>query len=665
MSIVKMKHLRAVGMGGERELLLEALQRLGCVELDEPTDTSADPAWEGLTHVDNSGLGELKAQISALNGALVTLNRYAKGKGGFLSPRPVVTRAELFDDTVRESALAAAAAVGAQETRMSAIYSEESKIKGQKLALAPWLPLAVALDTPSTRDVSVTFGALSARSEYETVERELGAATALCQMFPGEKDREFQYLLVICHRSAEEAVFERLKGHGFTRSTLRGWTGTAQENVNHLDQRLGELKDALAEAKSVIAAQACHRDAIKQTIDRLTQDAGREEVKGRLMESRSAVFFEGWIPAPEEKKVAAALEHFTCAWETQAPAKDAYPKVPIQLKSNALTRPLNMVTEMYSLPAYDGIDPNPLIMPFFVFFFGFMFADLGYGLLLAATAIFVLLRVKPKGTMGYMMGLMLECGIASALIGFFTGGFFSDAIKTVCDLLQVSPPQIPFLTVGPALDVVNDPMTVLIFCLAVGMVQIIVGMGVNAFLLLREGNWKDAVFDVFTWWVVFAGLAVFALTQQWYVLGVGGGLVLLGALLRSEFPFRPGVGGFLSGLVVGLGHTVIAIFATLYSKVTGYFGDVLSYSRLMVMMLAGTVIGSIFNLLGSMPGNLIVFSFIFVIGHLFNIGLNVIGTYVHASRLQYLEYFSKFYREGGRPFRPLRFSTKYVDIKEE
>ncbi|MEG0765599.1 MAG: V-type ATP synthase subunit I, partial [Pseudoflavonifractor sp.] len=297
----------------------------------------------------------------------------------------------------------------------------------------------------------------------------------------------------------------------------------------------------------------------------------------------------------------------------------------------------------------DGVDPNPLIMPFFVFFFGFMFADLGYGIILMLASLFIQKKMKPKGTMGYMMGLMFECGAASAVIGFFTGGFFSDSIKTVCTMMDWAVPNIPFLTSGPLLDVTNDPLTVLIFCMAVGVVQLITGMAVNAYMLIRDGHWFDALCDVGTWWLVFAGIAVFAITGNWYVIAAGGVAIVL-----TQGRNGKGIFGKFSG-----------ILGSLYNNITGYFGDVLSYSRLMVMMLAGSVIGSIFNLLGSMPGNIFVFAVVFVVGHIFNMGLNVIGTYVHASRLQYLEFFGKFYKEGGKPFQPLNLNTKYVDIIKE
>lgn len=660
MSIVKMKRLRAVAMGSEQDALLAALQRLGCVQIDAPDRD--DPRWAALTIADSALLEACKDQISSLESALDTLNKYAKSKGGFLSPRPELTEQALFDDAVKTAALEAARAIREEEGRMSALRRESVKLQSQRRTLAPWLDLNVSLDVSDTKAVTFTFAALPAQADYAAARAALEEASPLCQLFPGGRDREFQYLLLVCHRSGEDLAREALRPFGFSRVPLKGWTGSARENDSAIARRLEAIETERTQATAAIAAQSGQRESIRRTIDRLRQDAAREEAKGRLLQSENALFLEGWVPADQSGRLGEVLRAFTCAWETEDPVKDDYPQVPVKLKNNVVTRPLTMVTEMYSLPAYNGVDPNPLMMPFFVFFFGFMFADLGYGLILAGISFLVLKKARPKGTMSYLMGLMLECGISAAIIGFFTGGFFSDAIATICQLLGVTKPDIPFLTVHPLLDVTNDPMKVLIFTMGVGLVQIVTGMAVNAYLLLREGNWKDALFDVAAWWVIFVGIAVFAIAGSPAVLAAGGVLLVLGALIRTSYPFDKGI---VVGLLVGISSAAVGLLSTLYSNVTGYFGDILSYSRLMVMMLAGSVIGSIFNLLGSMPGNIFIFAVIFVVGHVFNMGLNIIGTYVHTSRLQYLEYFGKFYREGGRPFRPLNFTTNYVDIKEE
>ena len=424
--------------------------------------------------------------------------------------------------------------------------------------------------------------------------------------------------MFLCHRSAEEACQEVLKEYGFSRAALRGWTGTAAENDKRLEAGQAEAARTLEEAIAAAAGFAPRRAALELCLDRAVQEIAREEAKSRLLDSGTAFYLDGWVPVPEEEKLLRKLGEFTCCWETSDPAPEDYPVVPVKLKSNAITEPLTTITEMYSLPAYDGVDPNGLMAPFYIFFFGFMFADLGYGLLLA-----------PQ-------------------------------------------PAVPFLSVpegsglpAPLLNVMEDPMTVLVFALAVGFVQIVVGMAVKFWMLCRDGQVWDAVWDVGTWWVIFAGIGLFALnltgvSSVGSVAGIPVVLVLGCLMLLAQGRSAKGFG------------KVTAVIGAVYNGVTGYFGDILSYSRLMVMMLAGSVIGQVFNILGAMPGGglppavgIPIFFVIFIVGHAFNIGLNVIGTYVHTSRLQYLEFFKQFYKEGGRPWRPLNIATKFVDIKEE
>ena len=668
MSIVKMKRLRLIGMQSERESMLRQLQHLGCVEIDEPGDRKDDPDWASLTRPDTGALNEARDARSSVENALKALKKYGpKQKGGLLTPRPVITEGELFDDGAYRTGLADAGQLVALERKISALYAEQNKLRTQKLALAPWLALDIPLETASTAEVAVSFGTVAASTDLDAMDRALGAVTDLYELMRAGADNELKYLVFLCHRSAEEDCQAVLKEYGFSRAALRGWTGTAAENDKRLDEQMADAARELESTIAQVGEYASRKGALEQCLDRADQEIAREEARCRLLDSSSAFFLEGWVPVPDEKKLLEQLGQYTCCWETQDPAPEDYPVVPVKLKNNRFTEPLTTITEMYSLPAYDGVDPNGLMMPFYVFFFGFMFADLGYGLILAGACAFINHKVHPKGGFGQLIRLLIMCGISSAVIGFFTGGFFSDFLAQFTSMLGLSQPVIPFLSVpdgvtgvpGPLLNVMGDPMTVLVFALAVGFVQIVVGMAVKFWMLCRRGQVVDAILDIGTWWVIFVGIGLFAAgignVAGYPVVLIIGCLMLLGQGRTAK----------------GFGK-VTAIIGAVYNGVTGYFGDILSYSRLMVMMLAGSVIGQVFNILGAMPGGgmppaigIPIFFIIFIIGHAFNIGLNVIGTYVHTSRLQYLEFFKQFYEEGGRPWRPLNIATKYVDIKEE
>ncbi len=312
------------------------------------------------------------------------------------------------------------------------------------------------------------------------------------------------------------------------------------------------------------------------------------------------------------------------------------------------------------MPAYRGIDPNPLIFFWFVFFFGFMFADVAYGLIILAISLAVTKIYHPKKTMGKMFHLGVWLGISTAFCGFFVGGFFGNALEVIFENFvsggtAAMPGWLTAFCNGIVVNPIGDPMTVLIIAIAIGCVHLIMGQCIHIYMGFRDGHGVDALLDVVPWWVLFAGIAVLALGGGWILLVVGI-LALVCTQGRHAKSFFGKVGGGLKSLY----------------DITSWLSDVLSYARLMALMLATSVIAMVFNTLGTLPSNMIaktiLFVVVFLIGHVFNIAVNLIGTYVHAARLQYLEYFNKFYEGDGIPFTPLEYDTKYVDVidnKEE
>lgn len=434
---------------------------------------------------------------------------------------------------------------------------------------------------------------------------------------------------------------ECLRPFSFSAVSFQGLTGTADANLTSVSQALAENRKGQEDAAATIAANGEARDALRVYADRLAAEAAEETSAQRLLTDGTITFFEGWAPAASMPKVQALLEKEGCAWEAADPTPEEYPEVPVQLKNNWLTRPLNMVTEMYSLPAYDNVDPNPLMAPFFILFYGVMMADMGYGILMILAGILITRAYRPKGTAGNLFNLMTLCGITTFAMGAVTGGFFGDFLTQLVKLATGRDFALPALFTP-----LDDTLMILVGAMCLGFVQIVVGMAISFVQKLKKGQVLDAILEEVTWWVVFAGIALMVLKVTNLVLYAGLVLVVAGPLITGK--------GF--GKITG-------IFASLYNHVTGYFGDILSYSRLMALMLAGSVIAQVFNTLGAIPGNIVVFFIISMAGNALNFALNLLGCYVHDLRLQCLEYFGKFYEDGGKPFRPLAINTKYVDIE--
>lgn len=655
MAIVKMKRLRLMGMRSDRESLLHLLQKLGCVEVDEPAIDLSDPNWSALAKPDGRDLSNAKERSSQLNHALNILKKYAPAKEGLFRIRPQLTEKELFDPDFYRQGLKTAHALIEGERNLASLTAEQGKLQTQKATLAPWLPLDVPLELSGDENVSVIFGTIPAKADYAAMEAAVAQTSELTSLTYASADRDLQYFLLICHKDVEEACCEAMREFGFSRANVRGWTGTAADNDRMLDNQLAVVAQKMDEAKEYIASFAPRREALRRCVDRAVQDIAREEVKGHLVDTADTFFLEGWMPAKKEEELGAVLSSYTAAYELTDPEKgDA---VPTLLDNPKWMRCINMVTEMYSLPAYNGIDPNPLIFFTYIFFFGFMFADVAYGLIIFAISLLVTKKFHPKGTMGYMFQLGQYLGLSTAFIGIFVGGFFGNALDVIYSVFLpdvAMPGWMSAFSKGIIVNPVNDPMLVMVIAIVIGCFQLLFGQLVHIYMGFRDGEGVDALLDVVPWWVVFGGIGLVAVTGNVWLLVAGAVCLLL-----TQGRHNKGIlGKFFGGI------------ASWYD-ITSWLSDVLSYARLMALMLATSVIAQVFNTLGSLGGRtvagVILFVVVFVIGHGFNIGVNLIGTYVHAARLHYLEFFGKFYKEGGIPFRPLAYNTKYVDIinKEE
>ena len=641
MAIVKMKRLRMVGMAGDREELLRKLQHMGCVEVVQPEADQEDPVWSALTRPDTGGLAAAHEEKAQAERALEVLKRYAPAKGGLLDPKPDVPEGDFLNEERAERARQAAKAVNDLDRRLAAIHAEENKLDAQKDVLRPWMDLDLPLETGSTPQVAIQLGTLPANVPMNQAEGEVQAAGGLAQLTEVyTAERDFHYCMLVCHASQAEGVLEKLKALGWSRANLRDWTGTAAENLGRLYQETKALRAEAASIEEELAGMGELNAPLRQLSDLAGANAQREESRGRLLDTAQTFLLEGWVPAESWPQLEKALAAYPCACEVSDPAPEDYPQVPVKLKNNILTKPLNMVTEMYSLPAYGTLDPNPLMAPFFILFYGIMMADMGYGLLMMLAGAIILKKKKPGGTFGHLCGLLVLCGVTTFIMGALTGGFFGDFLTQVVKLTTGGDFALPALFTP-----LEDTMMILVGAMCLGFVQIITGMAVSFVSKLKNGQVMDAVFEEVTWWIVFAGLGLMIAGITPIVLALGGVLVVAGPVVQNQ--------GF--GKVTG-------IFGSLYNHVTGYFGDILSYSRLMALMLAGSVIAQVFNTLGAIPGNIVIFLIISFAGNTLNFALNLLGCYVHDLRLQCLEYFGKFYQDGGRPFRPLDLNTKYYDV---
>ena len=653
MAIVKMKKLRLIAPRDKKDELLRSLARLGCVEISEPGGELQGEALAPLLRRESSALGEHKARQAALLGALAVLDRHAPEKKPLLSAKPLAEADALLDAPGAEPMQAAEAllALGEKLKRLSA---EESRQRSAVEALKPWAELDLPLETNATERCVWVLGSTPARMDFAEMESRLAEVSDEAELFAVSEDKSTRYLLLLSCKEDLAKAQECLRPYGFTPANVAGLKGTAAENIAAAEKRLEELADEKDGLVDEIVAMADARPSLQLAADAEGTEIARAEAEEKLCGTGSAVALQGWMPAEREEELGLLFDALGCAWESEDPVPEEYPDVPVKLKNNKLTNGLNMVTEMYSLPAYDGVDPNPLMAPFFILFYGLMMADMGYGILMILAAVIAMAKIKPReGSLSFCQ-LLLWGGISTFVMGALTGGFFGNALEQIGKLL--GKPE--GWGVLPSLfNPMTDSMVVLIGAMALGVIHLNTGMVISAVEKIKAGDRAGALWEEGSLWVTLVGIVLFALNKTVApgipavlgkaVLIVGGLMVLYGGTRGAK-----GFGKFTS------------LFGTLYNTLTGWFGDILSYSRIMALMLAGSVIATVFNTIGSIANSFALFIPIFIIGHGLNFALNLLGCYVHDLRLQCLEYFGKFYKDGGRAFAPLRIKTKYYDVIE-
>lgn len=666
MAIVKMKRLTLAVMRQQKEALLKDLIRCGCVEVSEIGEQVRASSVENLLKSENSELMKYRDAHNTLLRAVDLLSRYVPQKTSLLAAKPEIARSEFLNETGMWGCVRFAEKITEEDSRIRQIMAEESRQRSIVESLKPWSSLTIALNTEGTEYAAVSLGTFSVRVGLDEVATAVEAVTEEAQLYSVSDDKAFHYVMLICLREKLSEVQEVLRTFGFVPAAVSGMSGSARECIGKAEVELQKLASEREQLKNDIIAEAVRRDEIKLAADKMSAKIAMAEAEERLYGTETTVLMEGWFPAERENELEDVFARYDCAYETREPSPEEYPAVPVQLKNNRVTDGLNMVTNMYSLPAYGTVDPNPLMAPFFILFFGLMMADIGYGVLMVLAALIALRKMKPEeGTLSFCR-LLLWGGISTTLMGFLTGGLFSDAPKQIYDLVCMSKGIEPVWQGLPKLfSPTEDSIVVLVGSMILGWLHLNTGMVISFVQKWKAGDKAGAFWYEGSLWILMVCIGVFALKKVNILPGipdaVATGVLAFGVVM----------------LLIGAGHgqkgfgKVTAAFGAIYNEATGWFGDVLSYSRIMALMLAGGVIGQVFNTVAVMPAQnagvnaftILAFILIFLLGHAMNFGLNLLGCYVHDLRLQCLEFFKKFYQDGGKPFRPLRLKGKFVRAK--
>ena len=670
MAVLQMQRVSICALKKDRKSILEKLQSMGILEISQVADE--DDAYSRMDTMNARVSFEKKANIA--DQALDVLDGYApESKSMFAS----LEGKKLIGSSRFQSAVADKEKImdtAADLIQASKIIAEKKaailKLENQIESLTPYLSLEVPMNYSGTKKVAMFIGTMAAETQlqdvYSTLAEQLPEVEAVdIQIISSDQDAV--YLAVLCMREDASKVEEVLRSAGFARPAQLS-EEVPSVKTQELKESIQQLNNEIKEQEDKIKSCAEERERLRYISDYFRMRAEKYEVLGTLPQSQRTFVISGYTA----KKFVPALEkaigaNYDCVMDVEEVGEEE--EVPTILQNNSFSRSWEGIVESYGLPKRGEFDPTTIMSFFYVFFFGMMLSDAAYGAILAI-ACFVLLKKFPRMSPGMYQSikLFMFCGISTVIWGILFGGYFGNIVDVVSAKFfgtTITPAALWFIPL-------NDPMKLLVYSMLFGVIHLFVGLGIKGYMCIKNRQFMDFFCDVVLWFCLVVGLILMLLPSS-----------LFASIAQTEIVF-PDVVNLMAKVLAIFGAVGIVLMSGRGTKnpgirlalgaydlynITGWLSDVLSYSRLLALGLATGVIASVINQMGSMvPNNIfgiIAFIVIFIVGHALNLAINLLGAYVHTNRLQFVEFFGKFYEGGGKPFEPFCADTKYVDIKEE
>ena len=656
MAIVKMNRFSLLVFQSEKKQLLERLQNFSKVQfIDLKEKIYEDEEDELLDYFDmdlsSEEINELENKRYKIKFVLDVLKRYHEENGGIketFKEKKTLSYEDLKKlekklkwENIYEN-------IKDKEDKLNILNNEISKLNSDVETLIPWKKLDVSFNELQSLKNCVAFvGAIPKRIK-EDFKVEIESSFEQIYREEISEDKEDFNLLLIVHKDFKDKAEEILRKYAFSKTYLN-YEDSPAEFINSAKRKIEEIKKEEKGIVLEIKEYLNYWEDLKIIYEYFENELNKVSVSENFLKTNRMVAINGWLPEENKEELEEEIKKVTKDYYIEFMEPNDEEDVPIELKNNSLVGPFESITSMYSLPKYNEIDPTPLLVPFYLIFFGMMLSDAGYGLVIFIGTLLALKFLPLEEGQRSFVKLFFYLSIPTMFWGIMFGSFFTGAI------------DIPAVWMKPE----NNATLLLFASIAFGIVQIFIGLGVKGYLYIREGKYLDAFYDVGLWY----------LTLVTVILFLAGNFAEINALKGSMTIIKYIMFASMIGIVLTQGRENKNIGARLGAGlyglygITGYIGDFVSYSRLMALGLATGFIGGALNLIISYLGTGVkawIFGpLIFIIGHMFNLLINALGAYVHTSRLQYVEYFGKFYEGGGKPFTPFKYTNKFIKIKTE
>ena len=692
MAVARMKKVTVIGWQDKADAVLAFLQTKGLLEIEKiPLSLTSELALSSLKNEEKvKELEFLKAKVQYCLSFLAPFAPPEKGLiANFMKTRVKTTYSEYRQAFNPERLDFLYRECEALEDNLADLESSLKEVQEKQKFLASWQALDVeGSRLKETEAFSLAAGLLE-KKQLAQLESGLTAKKVIYDLTVVNQDEKRVNLVLIYPKTKTKQVQTVLVNLNFAAVDLSSYTQTPAAALAFLNKEEQRLKKLILEYNHKAQELAKAKPALTITLDYLNNQLAKGKALSFLAATSDTYVFIGWLEADKQAELESELKQAEGVADYFFSEPEPNEKPPVVLKNHWLIKPFEAITRMYGLPDYYEQDPTPFMAPFFFLFFGLALGDAGYGLVLLITMQLLKRRLVVTENGRDWLNLFSLGGLAAIIVGIFTGGYFGFEAAKLPAILR------KFIIVDP----LNQAVILLLFSWGIGVLQVASGLAIELMDSIKAKQWEEAVYDHLTQLLLLLAAAVVAgvwLGQQIFktssplLLTVGqlGSKLTLAALIF----FLIGKGRLLPlflaspkkvrelGLVVAFSRLargfLLQLLQALYELygMSSYLGDILSYSRLMALGLVSVLIGFVINVMvglivgvkvGPLPLGFLLGIIVAVPLHILNLLISLLGAFVHSLRLQYVEFFSKFYSNGGQAFKPLKIETEHISFASE
>ena len=658
MALAKIKKYQIIAVKQHKDKILEILQNTESLDVREINEEA------GLEMNTNARLKDLQKtdlDYASLDFAIKLLSPFGKKRGLFAQPIMVSVKeaAEKAHEVDFKTVIEKCTEI---EEDITKAKNSISSLQNDITLYTPWKSLDIDLGSIEETSTTKTILGNVKTSAYEEATEKIGKLSDLTSLVAVAKETVDTYLLLTFNKELEKEVRSTLSEFKFTEAELPKVEGSMKDHLKKLEKEITEHKKEIEKAEKGLKKLSEGLDDLKIVHDYIGWEKEKLETEKLTASTDYNFVVTAWIAKNSITKIEEKLNEVTKEYELAEIKPEEGENPPVVLQNSNFMSPFEAVSRIYGLPKHTELDPTPFLAAFFILFFALCLTDAGYGIFMFITMGLALKFFKLPDGIRKLVKLLMYAGIVTFVIGTIFGGWFG-----------LTPDQVPsFLTYTNAageqmfllqkINAINSPITVLILSLALGFIQVTLGVIIKLVHGIKYEDPKESILDSGPWVLMLLGVAFFILAStgalgalsvslapigKWWVLGATTLLILTQGRDKKNIIMK-----LLSGVL------------SLYGLV-GYMSDILSYSRILALGLATAIIGLAVNIVAELVGGLpvigwLLMAVVFVGGHIFNLLLNALGSFIHSGRLQFVEFFTKFMEGGGDDFRPFSKKSKYI-----